>query len=226
MNKLLILSLSFSLWACAHQSVDRAFDPALCEEGLAYQAGFNDGRDGNNMNSGFAYQCREDLRTGSLKGYKDGYEKGYAEYKQNMEQQRKMMLEMEKNRQKTQTTPAVVVAAPGGPGTYTKWFCEADAFGKKYYGTGTSQFEAKKNARQSCEAGGNHGMHCDDLTCESEVAYYDNRGWYCHITVFNDNFEAYASTRREAREGVQHSCSTKKGDSFFCEKDIVCEIRI
>src|SRR5947209_3343981 len=116
MRALILLSTLF-LVACA-STRERDFNPALCEGNLAYQAGFNDGREGYNMNSGFIYGCRDDLREKALAGYKDGFDKGHADHEQEVAENRKMMMERERMeaearaRAEAQAQPPPVIGGP------------------------------------------------------------------------------------------------------------------
>jgi hypothetical protein len=164
MKYFLVLFL-LTLAACASYEVkEREFDPALCEEAISYQAGFNDGREGRNMNSSYAFRCREDLRTGSMKGYKEGYDKGLVEYNKMLEERRKQMAEMRKEneerreREKAQQNNGTTIILPtpgiiiGGGSAYNpkEWYCTLDVFTDTFEAYGSTKLEAFNTLRQNC----------------------------------------------------------------------------
>ncbi len=173
-----MISMIFPLFAVAcagPQITEREFNPGLCQEATSYEAGYNDGRNGNGMNSSYAYRCREDLRTGAFKGYKEGFEKGHAEYQKQVEENQKRWAEMNKRNQPGQQAPPT--SSPSGPqivigdigismGNSKKWYCKVEAFGHVYDGFGPNRGEAEHNARSACQAK-YHGMHCGDMNCQS-----------------------------------------------------------
>src|SRR4051812_10455134 len=124
-----------------------AFDAASCEESVTYEKGFNDGRDGNKMDSSFVLGCRADLKKAATKGYHDGYDKGYADYKDKQhDSPMKTVMDMAKKAAASQPKTVivqrpgfVVYPAPSAPPTYTKWYCNSEAFGKTYDGNGPSE---------------------------------------------------------------------------------------
>jgi hypothetical protein len=231
--KLFLMGFVAVLSSCAHSMKERQFDPALCEEGLAYQAGFNDGRDGNNMNAGFTYGCRDDLRAGSLKGYKEGFEKGHSDFLKQQEEQRKLMAQMEHDRfqaeaqvraQSQPTDPGFIGGGASGGGygsggNYLRWFCEIEAFNKKFEGAGNTEFDARRNTKQLCELKqGHESIFCDNAACRSETASNNNRAWLCTIDNFGSKFEGFGPTRTDADRSV-HSICRLKLDRFNCDNN-------
>lgn len=228
--KHLVWLLALILSSCAHPMKEREFNPALCEEGLAYQAGFNDGRDGMNMNAGFTYGCREDLRTSAMKGYKEGYEKGHEIYQKQVAEQRKAMAEMEKNRLQADANaraqanppPPIVYSGGGfygGSATYTRWFCKMSPFMDVFEGSGASELEARQNTQRLCENKlGRGSIHCDQASCTSELASYNQKAWYCSFSVFGDKFDAWGGSRTEALRSSRKACEVRHG-AFHCKDE-------
>lgn len=214
---------ALALAGCAHTSREREFNPALCEADLAYQAGFNDGRDGNNMNAGFTYGCRDDLRAPAIGKYRDGFEKGHAEYQKEQADQRKLMARMERDRLKAEAT-ARAQAAPAAPpfaGGWggTRWFCSLQPFTDRFEGAGNSQVEARGQARDACEAKlGRNSIHCGEPACQSETSTGDPYAWTCKLDVFTDHFESSGPSRLDAAGAALAQCRAKRGD-FTCRDE-------
>lgn len=192
---LILITVSLTLTACTSYEVkEREFDPALCEESISYQAGFNDGREGRNMNSAYAFRCREDLRPGALKGYQQGYDKGHVEHEALAAERRKQMAEMEKTRLERERLEnerarregtgvdgtggntgngGIIINFPGGNGNANGnqnrmlWTCELEAFNKTFSGRSEYKTIAKENAQKACVAQYNK-MFCEEFKCTQE----------------------------------------------------------
>lgn len=175
---LLVVVVSFLSACTSFETKEREFDPALCEEAISYQAGFNDGREGRNMNSSYAFQCREDLRPGSLRGYKDGYNKGLVEYKHMEAERQKRFAEMQRaeearRQREDQGRGGVVLPGPSiiiGGGSYNPraWYCKLEVFTETFEGFGSTRLEAFQALKRSCVSKRGNDFFCKerDARCE------------------------------------------------------------
>lgn len=153
-----IIALSL-VTACAFpQKKERSFNPELCDEQAGYEAGFEDGRAGLNMNTSFLNNCREDLRALAVKGYRAGFDKGLPIYKEESERRAK---EMQQNKTTTGTSGFPI------PGLFNRagYYCKVMAFGKKYDAFGATEVEARKTVEDAC-AVDTHEMHCKQVQCQ------------------------------------------------------------
>lgn len=164
----------FALTSCVEARI-RDFDPDLCHESRAYEAGYNDGTEGRPMESSFLERCRPDLRDPSYKGYREGYDKGKKEYEVKM-------AEFRKSQMAPPPPPMPPPAQPGsgtlinvniggnqnvGPANQTNpraYYCEVKAFTMTFSGWGPTQLEATRTAIANCTAK-YHQMHCDAVSC-------------------------------------------------------------
>jgi hypothetical protein len=158
---------------------ERAYDPALCNRGAAYEAGFNDGLDGRAMGSSFLDACREDLRAQGQDGYHVGYESGRQRFDVRMKE---VSANHSDNPPLTQppTPPAGAthtnngvqinfsggaLGAPSAPNPKA-WYCSVQAFTATFEAFGPTQLEAHQRTMQNCVQQYNP-MHCQEIKCQA-----------------------------------------------------------
>ena len=78
---------AFLLAGCAMEPVkdhrgDESFDRELCSQQQGYERGQTDGNSGKTMDSRFAVNCRDDLRSQAQTGYQQGYQAGLAQFRE------------------------------------------------------------------------------------------------------------------------------------------------
>ena len=139
----MVLSLAVFLTGC--ESMMKDWQSTNCNKDAAYAGGMNDARAGKAMNTQYAGQCPPESQAEVREGYKNGYTEGLASVKGE--------------------TPLINVVIGGSGNQKDNWFCETEAFGKKYSAWGPNQLKAKQDAIKACSAS-NHEMHCDDVECQ------------------------------------------------------------
>jgi hypothetical protein len=168
-NQIVGASLLISLFSCATPEQLDAF----CTKDAAFTEGLNDAQSGEAMNYMQYSQCRAERREIAISGYKEGYLKGkelnqpkapvVVSQPAPQTQNSGISIGIGRNGIQINTggnTPAQN-PAPGAQSAVNPkaWYCQAEAFTKKYDAFGPTQLEAKKTVMDQCIRD-HHEMHC------------------------------------------------------------------
>lgn len=199
-NTLALVCALFLIAACSHEPApsgssrtsSQGFDPNQCNKDAAYEEGYNDGREGEKMNSRFADPCREDLRADARTGYKNGFTEGNKIYQEEKKAQLEAWREYHQRENTTAGAPSTIPTttpvqtgfpninvnigkgnqtvgtSAGGAGNAKAYFCTVSAFMKKFDSYGPTKLEAEQGARSACAAK-YHEMHCGDVQCQQNI---------------------------------------------------------